>query len=120
MFKKLGFAAVALFGLMVLANPPQASAAVRFGVVVGGPVYTAPAPVYSYPDPYADPYYSYPPSYGYGYVAPAPVYSYPYSYGYGYYGGYGYRDHYRDYDRRYDRGYRGGYGFRGREGGRRR
>jgi len=50
----------------------KANAAVRFGVVVGGPVYTYPA----YPGPYAypTPYYNAYPSY----VAPAPGYVYGY------------------------------------------
>jgi hypothetical protein len=104
MLKKIGFSALALFAVMVLASPPRASAAVRFGLVVGGPVYRAPAPVYSYP--YADPYYA-APAYDYGYVAPAPLYSYPYGY---YGGGYGFRDH----DRYLDRGHQ----YRGRDAGR--
>jgi hypothetical protein len=99
--KKIGIPVLALFALMVVVSPPQANAAVRFGVVIGGPVYRAPVPVSSYP--YVAPDYGY--GYGYGYVAPAP---------YGYYGGgYGYRDH----DRYYDRGYRGGREFRGHDGG---
>lgn len=105
MLKKFALSAVAVFGLMFLANPPKANAGVHFGVAIGGPVYTAPAPVYTYPSPY----YGYPGYYGYGYVAP-PVYSYPYGYGFGYFGG-------REFEHRdFDHGFRGGERFRGGEG----
>jgi len=70
MIRKLGIPLVAIFALLVLFTAPQASAAVRFGVYVGGPAYAYPAPAYPYP--YPGPYYnSYPP---YGYAAPAYVY----------------------------------------------
>lgn len=73
MLKKLGLPMMALAGLMVFAAPQKADARVRFGVAIGGPVYTAPVPVapyaygYSYPE-YPN-YYTAP---DYGYVAPAP------------------------------------------------
>lgn len=105
MLKKIGIPAVALFGLMALASPPKASAAVRFGIAIGGPVYRAPAPVYRY----ADPYYAAPYDYGYAapVYAPAPVLSFGFGSGYGY----GYRNY--DRDRYYNRGFRGNE-FRGR------
>ena len=41
MFKKIGLPAIALLGMLAMA-PHQAQAAVRFGVVVGGPAYAYP------------------------------------------------------------------------------
>jgi len=96
MLKKFGIPALALCA-MTLIQPKQASAAVRFGVFIGGPVYAYPA----YPPPpppppvYYNPYPAYP---VYSYAAP--VYVYPYS-------------HYRPYWRGYEyRGYRGYRGYR--------
>jgi hypothetical protein len=85
MFKKIGFTAAALFGLLLMGSAKPAKAEVHFGIYLG-----APAPAYSYPvDPYA---YSYPYSYAApAYVYPAPTYVAPYY-------SYGYRD--RDHDRR--------------------
>jgi len=51
--KAIGIPAIALAGLLTLVRPPQASAAVRFGVTVGGPVYAYP----TYPYPYRTYYY---------------------------------------------------------------
>jgi hypothetical protein len=71
MLKKLGLPVLALAALMAFAAPQKADARVRFGISIGGPVYTAPVPVapygygYSYPEYQVDPY-------AYGYVAPAP------------------------------------------------
>ena len=96
MVKKFGLAVALLVGMFVLISPPQAEAAVRFGISVG-PVYSYPAYPYvvnPYPYPYSYPYaYQYSP-YAYSYGYPAPVYVYP---------GHGHR-HYRD---RYYRDYRG-------------
>ena len=91
MLKKLGLPMMALAALMVFAAPQKADARVRFGVAIGGPVYTAPVPVapyaygYSYPqypNTYAapapvDPYYDY------GYAAPTPYYGGGFSIGFG-------------------------------------
>jgi hypothetical protein len=41
MLKKIGLPAIALLGMLAMA-PHQANAAVRFGVVIGAPVYTYP------------------------------------------------------------------------------
>ncbi|HUO32096.1 MAG TPA: hypothetical protein VMU80_22950 [Bryobacteraceae bacterium] len=75
MLKKLGIPTLLLAaGLMAV----PASAAVRFGVGIGGPVY---APAYPY---YAYPYYSYPSPYGYPYVYG----------GWGWHGGWHWHGHY--------------------------
>lgn len=115
MLKKMGFTAVALFGLLVMLNPAPADAQVRFGVAVGVPAsvyrYAAP-PVYA---PY-DPYYV-APAYPY-YPAPyyaAPVYGYGYGFGYGYRGGYSRPYYNNNYYR--GGGYRGGGGNYGHGGG---
>ena len=84
MLKKIGLPMLALAGMLVFAAPPKADARVRFGIGIGGPVYTAPVPAYPYG--YAAPY-AYGPNY---YAAPAPVYPYDYGYApyaYPYYGG---------------------------------
>ncbi|HEV3201038.1 MAG TPA: hypothetical protein VGZ73_24215 [Bryobacteraceae bacterium] len=79
MLKKIGLSAIALAAMMILVAPPQANAAVRFGVSIGAPVYTYPVNPYSYAypnDPYAYPNYAYPAApYAYGGYA-APYYSY--------------------------------------------
>jgi hypothetical protein len=73
MLKKIGIPVMALAAMLILMTPPQASAAVRFGVYLGGPVYAYPAyPAYAYPNPG---YYNAYPAYPY----PAPAYVYPYS-----------------------------------------
>ena len=113
MLKKIGLPLMALAGMLTFVTPPKADARIRFGVVIGGPVYTAPV------DPYA---YSYPYSpYGSGYYAQP---AYPYGYGYGYdapyygaYSGYGYGGGHWEHERhewherheRYEHGYRGHY-----------
>ena len=111
MLKRTGLAMLALLAVLVLANPPAAHAAVRFGVAVG-PRYAYPVAPYAYGYPYGYYPYAYP-YYGY------PYYSYPYAYGYPgglnfYFGGH---REYRYYSR-YDRGHfyggpRGGYNFHG-------
>jgi hypothetical protein len=63
---KLGIPIAALVAMLTLISPPTANAAVRFGVSVGGPVYTYPA----------YPYYAYP-AYPYYYSYPRSVYVYP-------------------------------------------
>jgi hypothetical protein len=96
MLKKIGLPVLALTAMLVLAPLPKASAAVRFGVAVGAPVY--PYPAY----PYANAYPNYPaygayPAYPYA----APVYAYPYGYwrdhGRREYGAY--REQYREHGR---------------------
>src|SRR5579864_8351583 len=54
MLKKIGLPFLALAALLMVVPAQKANAAVRFGVVVGGPVYAYPA----YPGPYAYPYSS--------------------------------------------------------------
>lgn len=81
MLKKIGLPMIALAGLMAFATPRPADARIRFGIGIGGPVYTAPAPVspYAYTYPYDNYYYGpeyYGPSYSYPYVAPAVPYGY--------------------------------------------
>jgi hypothetical protein len=98
---------MALAGMLTFVAPPKADARIRFGVAIGGPVYTAPVPVYPYG-------YQYPyPAYGPNYYA-APVYPYPYP-GRAYvapYGGFsvgiggGHRDYGRRPVERFDRGRR--------------
>ena len=89
MLKKTGLAVVALLVVLILISPPQANAAVRFGLSVG-PTYAYPVVPYTYGYPYGyAPYYGNP--YAYGYPA-APGYVYPYG-GFGYYWG-GHYDHY--------------------------
>ena len=105
MLKRIGIPVLALCAMAVLISPPRASAAVRFGVFIGGPVYAYPA----YPPPpppppvYYNPYPAYP---VYPYAAPA----YVYHYGYRPYwrGGFEYRGHrgYRRHEWR-EREYRG-------------
>ena len=97
--KILPLAALAM--TLGMASAP-AKAAVRFGIGIAPPVYTAPAPYvdpYAYPDPYAYSYPYYPGYYDY-YAAPV----YPYVYG-GFGWGGGHVDH--------DRGFRGGNAFHG-------
>ena len=110
MLKKIGLPMMALAGLLAFATPRPADARIRFGIGIGGPVYTAPVPLdpYAYTYPYQDPYYA--PQY---YNAP-PVYSYPYvapavPYGYGGFGfGWGGHDRHERYEHRggehYERG----------------
>ena len=57
--RKLGIPAAVLAGMLVFFTPSSANARVRFGVQIGGPVYTYPY--------YPAPYYPYGPYYGYGY-----------------------------------------------------
>jgi hypothetical protein len=115
MLKKIGIPLLALAGMMVLIPTPKASAAVRFGVVVGGgPRYAY--PVYpAYPDAYAPDYYNGYPAYSY----PAPTYDYPYN-SYRGHEGHEYMEHRREWRGRENyRGredYRGHEGSRGREG----
>jgi hypothetical protein len=99
MLKKIGLPMIALAGLMAFASPRPADARVRFGVSIGGPVYTAPVAPYPYAPAYVDPYYAPAPAY----VAP-PYYYEPGItfgigggwgggyYGHGYYGR-GYENH---------------------------
>jgi hypothetical protein len=76
MLKKIGIPMMALAAMLILAAPPQASAAVRFGVYVGGPAYAYPA--YPYSDAYPNTgYYNAYPAYP-AYPYPAPAYVYPY------------------------------------------
>jgi len=63
--RKLGIPAMVMAGMLTLFSSTPAEARVRFGVGIGGPAY----PVYTYPDPYYNPYYAYP--YGYTYVGPS-------------------------------------------------
>src|ERR1700743_2793142 len=97
MIKKIGLPLIALTAVLAFATPKQADARVRFGVAIGGPVYTAPVPyAYPYNPYYAAPYPGYP-----GYIAPTPYvgpsvgvgigigggwggYGYGRGYGYGY------------------------------------
>jgi len=59
MIKKIGIPILALAALVGFGAPRTAKAAdVHFGISIGAPVYTAPAPVYPY-TPYVAPYYSY-------------------------------------------------------------
>jgi hypothetical protein len=70
MLKKIGIPVLALAALVGVGAPRTAKAAsVHFGVAIGAPVYTAPAPVYPYGAQYVDPYA---PNYAPAYVAPAP------------------------------------------------
>jgi hypothetical protein len=79
MLKRIGIPVIALAAMLTLFSPHQASAAVRFGVYVGAPLYRAypPYPPYAYPYPVPD-YYGYPSAYAY----PTPYYTYsrPYVY----------------------------------------
>lgn len=110
MLKRIAIPVLALAALLIFVNPPQASAAVRFGVFLGGPAY--PAPVYpAYPYAYSTPapYYA-PGPYDYSYPYAAPTYIYP-SPGFGF-GWVGHdHDRYEHYDRGYYRG--GGHEFHG-------
>ena len=95
MMKRIGIPVFVLLALLMVFGTPQANAAVRFGVFVGGPAY---GPVYSgYPYVYSDPYpYPYRTYY---YTRP-----YPYYYStpvYGYYSRYYWRDRrWREHERR--------------------
>ena len=96
MLKKVGFPLLALAALLMIVPAQKANAAVRFGVVVGGPVYAYPAYPGPYAYPYSEPYYN-----GYPqYVAPAPGYVY----GYGGWRGHEWREHreheWREHERR--------------------
>lgn len=89
MLTKLGIPTLAAIAMLGAMGAPPAKAGVHFGVRIGGPVYTYPAPVYPVaPDPYAYPYST-------------PYYSTPYAYPYGgyYWGG----DHDRDDRGRFER-----------------
>jgi hypothetical protein len=91
MLKKIALPVVALAVLLMVASAP-AQAAVRFGITVGPPVYTYPAPYYQ--DPYAYGYNNY-------YSYPAPAYVYPYSYGYSFGGRWDHDRHeWREHERR--------------------
>ena len=122
MIKKIGLPLIALTAMLAFATPKQADARVRFGVAIGGPVYTAPVP-YGYPyygpyggyvSPYYSPYYTAP----YGYVGPSVGVGIGIGGGYGgYYGG-----HYGGpavVNRSYGGGFHGGGSFRGGGHGRR-
>jgi len=102
MLKKFSFPLLVLLAALMLIPAPQASAAVRFGVFIGGPVYARPV----YPRPYVYPYpYAYAPYPAYVYRAPA------YSYWGGYWGGRR-RHEWREHERRehhYRERYRGAY-----------
>jgi len=98
---------MALAGLLTFVTPPKADARIRFGVAIGGPVYTAPVPVYPYG--YQYPYPAYGPNY-YGapvYPYTAPAYVAPYggfSFGFG---GHYHRDYGRHHEpQRFDHGHR--------------
>ncbi len=75
MLKKIGLPLFALAAAVILILPPQASAAVRLGVYVGGPVYAYPA-YPAYPPPVCYNAFSVYPAYS----CPAPVYIYRYPY----------------------------------------
>ena len=82
MLKRIGIPVLVLLALLMVFGTPQANAAVRFGVFVGGPAYgpVYPGYPYVYSDPYPYPYSSY-------YYYPRPYRYYYYSspgYGYGY------------------------------------
>ena len=121
MIKKIGLPLVALTAVLAFATPKQADARVRFGVAIGGPVYTAPVPyAYPYNPYYAAPYPGYP-----GYIAPAPYVGPSVGVGIGIGGGWGGYGYGRGYgygysrpaivNRGYGGGFRGGHsGFRGR------
>jgi hypothetical protein len=96
MLKKLSLPLLVLLAALLLIPTPQAAAAVRFGVFIGGPVYARPI----YPRPYyVDPYpYAY-----------APAYVSPYSYGRGHWRGHR-RHEWREH--RYRERYRGYRGYR--------
>jgi len=117
MIKKIGLPLIALTAVLAFGTPKQADARVRFGVAIGGPVYTAPVP-YAYPN-YGYPYYNsayVAPVAPYGYVAPAPYYGPSVGVGIGIGGGYGggYYGRPAIVNRGYGGGFRGGAGFRGR------
>ena len=84
--RAIGIPALAFAGMLAIVHPPQANAAVRFGVTVGGPVYVYPAYPYRY-YPY-DYYYHYP-----HHHYRARVYVYPH--GYWHRGRHGYEWRYR-------------------------
>ena len=95
MLKRIGIPVLLLLALLMVFGTPQANAAVRFGVFVGGPAYgpVYPGYPYVYSDPYPYPYrtYYYARPYPYYYSAPA----------YGYYGRYYWRDRrWREHERR--------------------
>ena len=117
MLKKFGIPTLAAIAMLGVVGAAPAKAGVHFGIGIGGPVYSypAPAPVPAYPDPYAyDPYaYPYPDYYSTPYVAPVVPYG-------GFYWG-GDRDRDRGRVEHRERGFRGhdDRGFRGHEGRRR-
>jgi len=78
MLRRIGILLIVLAALLFLTSPPQASAAVRFGMYVGQPVYTYyPAYTYTYtPYPYRYYYYRDTAPVYYSYAAPVHVYSY--------------------------------------------
>jgi hypothetical protein len=114
MIKKIGLPLIALAAVLAFATPKQADARVRFGVAIGGPVYTAPVP-YAYPNygyPYYSPYAAPVAPYD---VAPAPYYGPSVGVGIGIGGGYGgYYGRPAIVNRGYVGGYHGRTGFRGR------
>jgi hypothetical protein len=83
MLKKVGIPLLTLVAMLLLVPVPKAIAGVRFGVIMCGPAYVAPAPVYPYPAPAPGYYNAYP---AYPYSAPGYVYPYNGRRGYGYHG----------------------------------
>ena len=79
MYKNLGIGLMALAGMLMLAHPQKADAAVRLGVSVGPPVYSYPVDAYRNVAPCPESYNGYPVT-TYGYAAPAYVAP---SYGFG-------------------------------------
>lgn len=71
MLKKIGIPLLALAAMVTVVPAQKASAAVRFGITIGGPAYSYPVAPYAYCSPYTNDYYSYPsyqaPIYGYSY-----------------------------------------------------
>jgi hypothetical protein len=88
MLKKIGSPLLTLVAMLLPVAVPKAHAGVRFGGIMGGPAYVAPAPVYPYPAPGCNDSY---PAYPYS----APAYAYPYNdrRGYGYHGHLEHRGH---------------------------
>jgi hypothetical protein len=117
MLKKIGFATLALAGLMVLASP-KSDAAVRFGIEVGVPAYSYPyAYPHVYPNAYPYPVYgSY--AHGYPYVGPSIGLGFGYGAwgraGHGFHGGSVYRG-----GSHVSEGFHGGFHAGGHGGGRR-
>ena len=95
LFKRLGIPVLALAALLAMFTPTPASAAVRFGVYLGGPAYPY---AYQYGYPYSEPYYA---PYAYG--------GYPYGYLNPYYDGFYWGGGHGHHEHREFRG--GGHGF---------